>query len=195
MNYKEVEDFLNANSDIILTTDSDDGRINSQQDERNVIEKINYVLGISKTKSGDRDVYDLHINDGEDLKIVEPNNFSNTVSFLKLARMLNLGGNNFKQIIDSYRLKKQNGEIKLVSDYVIVFLNKKTKKFTITSLTELPIKDIVVNPSNGIQTRIPTQRVERTYDEKFNLVHELFLTYMRKRVLDLAKQWENTING
>ena len=61
--------------------------------------------------------------------IVEPENFTNTISFTKLAKMLNLKGNKNNTICKSYLKQKSLGQLKLVEDYQIVFLNKKTKKF------------------------------------------------------------------
>jgi hypothetical protein len=195
MNYKEIEETLNQYNDWNITSISDDGRVNSQDSEGFVCEKINSILGITKIKTSNREKYDLYIKGGEDLKIVEPNSFTNTISFTKLAKMLNLKGNNNNSIFESYQTKKNNGELKLVEDYVIVFLNKQTKKITIASLTELPEECIAVNPSNCIQTKIPTNRVERTQDEKFELVHNLFIDYINKRILTPAKNWEKLING
>jgi predicted component of viral defense system (DUF524 family) len=195
MNYKEIEEKLNQYNDWNITSISDDGRVNSQDSESFICEKINNILGITKTKTSNREKYDLYMKGGQDLKIVEPNSFTNTISFTKLAKMLNLKGNSNNTIFDSYQTKKMNGELKLVEDYVIVFLNKQTKKITIASLTELPEESITVNPSNCIQTKIPTNRVERTYDEKFNLVHNLFIEYINKRILTPAKNWEKLING
>jgi hypothetical protein len=62
-------------------------------------------------------------------------------------------------------------------------------------LTELPLDCIAVNPSNGIQTKIPTSLINRTDDEKFELVHTLFIEYINKRILNPAKEWEILING
>ena len=105
-------------------------------------------------------------------------------------------GTTNKLISKSYKDKKNKNEIKLVSDYQIVFFNKQTKKFLICSLTQLPLDCIIVNPSNGIQTKIPTISLfERTNEEKFNLVHNLFIEYINKRILNPAKEWENLING
>jgi hypothetical protein len=196
MTYKEIENKLNQYSDWDIPLISDDGRLNSQNAEIGISEKINTILGIIKTKKRNREENDLYIlNSGEDLKIVEPDNFTNTICFTKLAKMLNLNGSNNNSIFNSYQKKKLLGEIKLVKDYQIIFLNKKNKKFIICSLTELPDDCITVNPSNCIQTKIPTLTVKRTDDEKFNLVHNLFITYINKRILDPAKKWESLING
>jgi replication fork clamp-binding protein CrfC len=193
--YKEYEDILNSYDDWLLSNDSDDGRVNSLMSEKGIVESIVERLGLTKTKEGNRDDNDLYIKEGEDLKIVLPNNFTNTISFLKLAKMLNLEGDNYNTIGHSYEKQKNNNEIKLVDDYVIVFLNKKTKKFTICSLTELPIECITVNPSNGVQTKIPTYLVSRTVDEKFELVHSLLKGYINKRILIPSKIWGPLLNG
>jgi hypothetical protein len=192
----DVQNKLNEYNDWVVPKVSDDGRINSQNAERQMVKKINNILNITKTKSYNREEKDLYINDwGEDLKIVEPENFTNTISFRKLAKMLNLKGGNFDSIAKSYRKNKEKNQLKLVSDYVIIFYNKKTKKFTISSLTELPEECIMVNPSNCVQTKIPTTKINRTDYEKFELVHKLFIEYIDKRVLNPAKEWEFLING
>jgi hypothetical protein len=193
--YKKYEDTLNSYDDWLLSNDSDDGRVNSLMSEKRIIESIVERLGLTKTKEGNRDDYDLYIKEGEDLKIVLPNNFTNTISFLKLAKMLNLEGSNNDTVCDSYEKQKNNNKIKLVKNYIIVFLNKKTKKFTICSLTELPIECITVNPSNGVQTKIPDYLVSRTDDEEFELVHSLFIEYINKRILIPAIKWGPLING
>jgi hypothetical protein len=195
MKYKEIENSLNQFNDWEVQEISDDGRRNSQHSEEYICKKINERLNISKSKTHNREPKDLYLLEGgEDLKIVDPKNFTNTISFTKLAKMLNLKGNNDAVICESYEEKKLKGKIKLVEDYPIVFLNKKNKKFTICLLTELPKDCITVNPSNCIQTKIPTSRVIRTDDEKFNLVHNLFIEYINKRILSPAKKWEKLIN-
>lgn len=195
MSYKKIENTLNQYEDWILTSNSDDGRKNSQDDEESICEKIKEIVGVKKNKTHNREKCDLYLLTGEDLKIVEPDNFTNTISFTKLAKMLNLKGNNNKTICKSYFKQKSLGQLKLVEDYQIVFLCKKTKKFKICSLTELPDNCIVVNPSNCIQTKIPDSTVLRNDDEKFNLVHGLFIEYINKRILTPAKEWELIING
>lgn len=195
MEYVEIENSLNQFNDWDIEVISDDGRRNSQDAEEEICKKINERLNISKTKTHNREASDLYLLEGEDLKIVEPGNFTNTISFLKLAKMLNLKGSNMNTVFNSYIDKKQKGEIKLVENYVIVFLNKKTKKFTICEITELPKECIAVNPSNGIQTKIPSSIVTRTNEEKFELVHNLFKEYINKRILNPAKKWETVING
>ena len=110
MNYKEIEETLNQYNDWNITSISDDGRVNSQDSEGFVCEKINSILGITKIKTSNREKYDLYIKGGEDLKIVEPNSFTNTISFTKLAKMLNLKGNNNNTIFESYQTKKNNGD-------------------------------------------------------------------------------------
>lgn len=195
MEYKEVENILNQYNDWDILIVSDDGRRNSQESEEGICKKINERLNLNKIKTHNREENDLYISNGEDLKCVEPGNFTNTICFTKLAKMLNLEGKSNKSICKSYKNKKNKNEIKLVDDYQIVFFNKQTKKFLICSLTQLPLDCIVVNPSNGIQTKIPTSLIERTNDEKFNLVHNLFIEYINKRILIPAKDWENLING
>jgi hypothetical protein len=193
--YKKYEDTLNSYDDWLLSNNSDDGRVNSLMSEKGITESIVERLGLTKVKKSNRDEHDLYIKEGEDLKIVLPNNFTNTISFLKLAKMLNLEGSNNDTVCDSYKKQKNNNKIKLVKNYIIVFLNKKTKKFTICSLTELPIECITVNPSNGVQTKIPTYLVSRTDDEEFELVHSLFIEYINKRILIPSIKWGPLING
>ena len=193
--YKKYEDTLNSYDDWLLSNDSDDGRVNSLMSEKGITETIVKRLDLTKIKEGNRDDYDLYMMEGEDLKIVLPNNFTNTISFLKLAKMLNLEGSDYDTVADSYAKQKNSNEIKLVNNYIIVFLNKKTKKFTICSLTELPIECITVNPSNGVQTKIPTYLVSRTDDEEFELVHSLFIGYINKRILIPSVKWGPLING
>lgn len=195
MMYKEIENILNQYDDWDLTTISDDGRRNSQESEENICKKIEEIIGVKKTKTRNREAYDLYLLLGEDLKIVEPENFTNTISFTKLAKMLNLKGNTNDDIRKSYINQKLSGQLKLVKDYQIIFLNKKNKKFKICSLTELPISCITVNPSNGIQTKIPDSIVIRTEEDKFNLVHNLFIEYINKRILCPAKEWGPIIYG
>lgn len=195
MKYTEIENSLNQFNNWDIKTISDDGRRNSQYAEDKICKTINEILNISKTKTRNREASDLYLLEGEDLKIVEPGNFTNTISFLKLAKMLNLKGGNMNTVFNSYVDKKQKGEIKLVKNYVIVFLDKQTKKFTICEITELPKECIVVNPSNGIQTKIPFSLVTRTNEEKFELVHNLFKEYINKRILNPAKKWGTVLNG
>jgi hypothetical protein len=195
MTYSEIEIILNEFEDWEIPTISDDGRRNSLNAEDEICKKINERLGLTKVKSHNRSPKDLHILYGEDLKIVEPENFTNTISFTKLGKMLNLNGNNNDTILNSYQERKSLNEIKLVDDYYIIFLNKRNKKFKICSLTELPVESITVNPSNCIQTKIPNSIISRTDEEKFNLVHNLFIEYINKRILFPAKKWEKLING
>jgi hypothetical protein len=195
MTYSEIEIILNEFEDWEIPTISDDGRRNSLNAEDEICKKINERLGLTKVKSHNRSPKDLYILYGEDLKIVEPENFTNTISFTKLGKMLNLNGNNNDTILNSYQERKSFNEIKLVDDYYIIFLNKRNKKFKICSLTELPVESITVNPSNCIQTKIPNSIILRTDEEKFNLVHNLFIEYINKRILFPAKKWEKLING
>jgi hypothetical protein len=195
MSYKEIENILNQYEDWDLISISDDGRRNSLDSEENICKKIKERVGVKKPKTRNREEYDLYLLLGEDLKIVEPENFTNTISFTKLAKMLNLKGNSNDTIRKSYTKQKLSGQLKLVNDYQIIFLNKKNKKFKICSLTELPTSCITVNPSNCIQTKIPDSIVIRTEDDKFNLVHNLFIEYINKRILTPAKEWGPIING
>jgi hypothetical protein len=195
MTYKEIEDKLNQFEFWSVTSLSDDGRRNSQDSEEDICKKINEIISVTKLKTRNREEFDLYLINGEDLKIVEPENFTNTISFTKLSRMLNLKGNNNHTICKSYYKQKSLGQLKLVKDYQIIFLNKKNKKFKICSLTELPIDCITVNPSNCIQTKIPDSIVLRNDEEKFKLVHDLFIEYINKRILNPAKKWGIIING
>jgi hypothetical protein len=195
MSYKKIENTLNQYEDWVLTSNSDDGRKNSQDSEESICEKIKEIVGVKKNKTHNREKCDLYLLTGEDLKIVEPDNFTNTISFTKLAKMLNLKGNSNDTIRKSYTKQKLSGQLKLVKDYQIIFLNKKNKKFKICSLTELPNSCITVNPSNCIQTKIPDSIVIRTEDDKFNLVHNLFIEYINKRILNPAIEWGPIING
>jgi hypothetical protein len=195
MNYNKIENLLNDYSDWDIKEVSDDGRVNSLNSENDIVKKINERVGVVKFKTYNREKYDLYLLEGEDLKILEPDNFTNTLSFTKLAKLLNLSGNSFKAIHKSYVKQKKLGELKLVDDYRIIFLNKKNKKFKICSLTELPINCIAVNPSNGIQTKIPKTLLQRSDIEKFELIHGLFIEYINKRILNHAKEWETAING
>ena len=196
MTYCEIENKLNEYTDWVIPIISDDGRRNSQNAEDEMCEKINEIFSVKKKKKHNREKMDLYlIGEGEDLKLVEPENFTNTICFTKLANMLNLTGNNFSSVCKSYEKQKEKNNIKLTQDYVIIFFNKETKKFTIVSLTELPEDCIVVNPSNCIQTKIPTTKVNRTDYEKFELVHRLFIEYIKKRILNPAEEWKQVING
>jgi hypothetical protein len=195
MTYKEIEDKLNQFEFWNVTSLSDDGRRNSQNSEEDICKKINEIISVTKLKTRNREEFDLYLINGEDLKIVEPENFTNTISFTKLSRMLNLKGSNNDTICKSYHKQKSLGQLKLVKDYQIVFLNKKNKKFKICSLTELPTDCITVNPSNCIQTKIPDSVVLRNDEEKFKLVHDLFIEYITKRILNPAKKWGTIING
>lgn len=195
MTLKEIENILNSNEDWSIKTNFDDGRRNSQDSEEEICDKINKIFKPNKIKKKNREEHDLYLTDGEDLKVVEPENFTNTISFTKLAKMLNLKGNSNESIFKSYMSKKNKKEIKLIKDYKIIFLNKLTKKFTVCCLTELPNECITVNPSNCIQTKIPKNLIERNDDEKFNLVHGLFIEYINKRILNPAKNWEIVLNG
>lgn len=193
--YKEIENILNQYNDWCVPIISDDGRMDSQQAEPNICRLINERLNVGKIKTHNRAAMDLHMLIGEDLKCVQPDNYTNTISFTKLTKMLNLEGGTQKSIRTSYKNKKNKGEIKLVNDYYIIYLNKQTNKFTICSITELPLECITVNPSNGIQTKIPTYLVSRTDDEKFELIHSLFIEYINKRILNHAKEWGDIIYG
>jgi hypothetical protein len=195
MVYGEIEHILNQYDDWDLITKSDDGRVNSQYSEPDICDKINQRINVKKLKTNNREPSDLYINLGEDLKIVEPENFTNTICFTKLAKMLNLTGNNNKSICKSFAKQKKLGEIKLIEDYQIVYLNKQTKKFKICSLTQLPYDCITVNPSNCIQTKIPNFLIDRDENEKFNLVYQIFLEYINKRILNPAKEWGSILNG
>ena len=195
MTYQEIEDILNQYDDWEIPTTSDDGRRDSQEAEKNICKRINEILNIKKLKTHNREPKDLYLLDnGEDLKIVDPENFTNTICFTKLAKMLNLEGSNNDVICKSYKNKKVKGDIKLVDDYIIVFLNKKTKKFVICPITELPDECITINPSNCVQTKIPTSRINRNSEEKYELIHNLFIGYINKRILNPAKEWEKIIN-
>ena len=77
--YKKYEDILNSYDDWLLSNNSDDGRVNSLMSEKGIVESIVERLGLTKTKEGNRDDNDLYIKEGEDLKIVLPNNFTNTI--------------------------------------------------------------------------------------------------------------------
>lgn len=195
MNYKEIENKLNEYNDWVVLKGSDDGRKNSQDSEEDFCKKINERICVKKHKSKNREKYDLYLIDGEDLKILDPENFTNTISITKLASMLNIRGNSLKSIAKSYKKQKESNQLKLIQDYTIVFYCKKTQKFKICSLTELPKECIVVNPSNGIQTKIPNYTETRSDSEKFELVYGLFIEYINKRILNPAKTWENLING
>lgn len=195
MKYEEIETILNQYDDWEVPTTSDDGRRNSQDAEKSICKRINEIFNIEKIKTHNREPKDLYLLDGgEDLKIVDPENFTNTISFTKLAKMLNLKGNSVDSIRKSYQNKKLKKEIKLIEDYIIVFLNKKTKKFVICPITELPDDCIVINPSNCVQTKIPTSRVNRSCDEKYQLIHGLFTEYINKRILKPSKEWEKLID-
>jgi predicted component of viral defense system (DUF524 family) len=194
MEYKKIENILNEET-WEITNEHDDGRRNSLDSEDSIIKKINKLLSLEKTKQFNRESNDLYIFNGEDIKIVEPGNFTNTVSFLKMSKMLNLSGNNYNSVCNSYQEKKKKNEIKLHHDYTILYLNKKTKKFKIVLLTELPKECVTVNPSNGIQTKIPEYLVKRTEEEKFELVHNLFVEYINKRINIPSENWKRAFNG
>ena len=193
-NVKEIIDILNTFSNYTLSNKSDDGSVNSLDSEDKLVEDI--ILNLSSIssvkvegKSSNRDEHDLTfkifdingdllISEGVDIKIVEPSNFTNTVSFIKLSRMINLSGNSYETVAKSYSDKKIKNELKLIGDYSILFFDKSTSKFRHTYLSEMNNSDAVANPSNCIQTKIPTETVSRTEEEKFEFIHGLWKSYI-----------------
>ena len=103
-NVKEIVEVLNTFNNYTLSNKSDDGRVNSLDSEDKLVEDI--ILNLSDmtsiridSKSTNRDEHDLVFNihdidgslilsEGTDIKIVEPSNFTNTVSFIKLSKMI-----------------------------------------------------------------------------------------------------------
>ena len=131
------------------------------------------------------------LSEGVDIKIVEPSNFTNTVSFIKLSKMINLCGNSYETVAKSYSDKKLKGELKLKSDYSILFFDKSTNKFKHVYLSEMSVSDAVANPSNCIQTKIPTTVVSRNDEEKFEFIHGLWKSYIYKRIVSPAELFKD----
>lgn len=51
--------------------------------------------------------------------------------------------------------------------------------------------DVTTNPSNCVQTKMPTAIVNRTEKEKFDFIHSLWKSYIYKRVVAPAKLCES----
>jgi hypothetical protein len=204
---KEVVDYLNTFNNYQLSNSSDDGRVNSLTSEDllvSTIEKnLSHYSNIKvEPKTSNRQEHDFVLSlidnsgesiftEGHDIKIVEPSNFTNTVSFVKLSKMLNLDGMSYETVIKSYEKKSKACDIKLTQDYSILFFNKSTMKFFHCYLSEMPNNDVTTNPSNCIQTKLPTELVTRTEEEKFNFIHSLWKGYIYKRVVAPAKLCES----
>ena len=206
-NVKEIVEVLNTFNNYTLSNKSDDGRVNSLDSEDKLVEDI--ILNLSDmtsiridSKSTNRDEHDLVFNihdidgslilsEGTDIKIVEPSNFTNTVSFIKLSKMINLSGNSYETVAKSYSDKKVKGELKLTSDYSILFFDKSTNKFKHVYLSEMSLSDAVANPSNCIQTKIPTAIVSRNDEEKFEFIHGLWKSYIYKRIVSPAELFKD----
>jgi hypothetical protein len=204
---KEIVDVLNTFNNYTLSNKSDDGRVNSLDSEDKLVEDI--ILNLSSMssikvdgKSNNRDEHDLTfkifdikgellISEGSDIKIVEPSNFTNTISFIKLSRMINLSGTSYETVAKSYSDKKSKGELKLTSDYSILFFDKSNNKFKHVYLSEMSTSDAVANPSNCIQTKIPTAIVNRTEEEKFEFIHGLWKSYIYKRIVSPAELFKD----
>jgi len=203
-NIKDVVDYLNTFDNYRISSDSDDGRINSLRSEDSLVNSIMENLSnlpnvkvVGKTANRDENDFSLVISDdsgneifseGTDIKIVDPQNFTNTVSFVKLSKMINLSGNSYETVINSYNKQE---DIKLVSDYSILFFDKSKNKFVHVYLSEMTTTDVTTNPSNCIQTKIPTSIVSRTEKEKFDFIHSLWKSYIYKRVVAPAKLCES----
>jgi hypothetical protein len=205
-NIKDIVAYLNEFSNYQLSNLSDDGRVNSLTSEDLLVKcitdnlsTINYVSIDGKTSNRQDSDLILNIKDGDtiifsegtDIKIVEPSNFTNTVSFVKLSKMLNLSGTSYETVIKSYTKKKSEDDIKLTQDYSILFFNKSTMKFFHCYLSEMPDGDVTTNPSNCIQTKLPNNLVTRTEQEKFDFIHSLWKGYIYKRVVAPAKLCES----
>jgi hypothetical protein len=206
-NVKEIIDLLNTFSNYKLSNKSDDGRVNSLESEDKLVEDI--ILNLSNMsvikvdgKSTNRDEHDLTfkifdingdllISEGVDIKIVEPGNFTNTISFIKLSRMINLSGTSYETVAKSYSDKKSKGELRLTNDYSILFFDKITNKFKHVYLSEMAPVDVVANPSNCIQTKIPTSVVIRSDEEKFEFIHSLWKSYIYKRIVSPAELFKD----
>jgi hypothetical protein len=206
-NVKEIVDILNTFNNYTLSNKSDDGRVNSLDSEDKLVEDI--ILNLSSIsiikvegKSTNRDEHDLIFNiydidgslivsEGVDIKIVEPSNFTNTVSFIKLSKMINLSGNSYETVARSYSDKKSKDELKLTSDYSILFFDKSANKFKHFYLSEMSASDVVTNPSNCIQTKIPTGVISRTEEEKFEFIHGLWKSYIYKRIVSPAELFKD----
>lgn len=203
-NIKDVVDYLNTFDNYRISSDSDDGRINSLRSEDSLVNSIMENLSnlpnvkvVGKTANRDENDFSLVISDdsgneifseGTDIKIVDPQNFTNTVSFVKLSKMINLSGNSYETVINSYNKQE---DIKLVSDYSILFFDKSKNRFVHVYLSEMTTTDVTTNPSNCIQTKIPTSIVSRTEKEKFDFIHSLWKSYIYKRVVAPAKLCES----
>jgi hypothetical protein len=203
-NIKEVVAYLNTFNNYQISTASDDGRVNSLTSEDSLVKTITNNLStitnidiISKTSNRDENDFNIVIKDdlgdvifseGTDIKIVDPQNFTNTVSFVKLSKMINLSGNSYETVIKNYN---SSTDIKLTSDYSILFFDKTNNKFIQVYLSEMSKNDVTTNPSNCIQTKIPTSIISRTEEEKFNFIHSLWKSYIYKRVVAPAKLCES----
>ncbi len=203
-NIKEVVAYLNTFNNYQISTASDDGRVNSLTSEDSLVKTITNNLStitnidiISKTSNRDENDFNIVIKDdlgniifseGTDIKIVDPQNFTNTVSFVKLSKMINLSGNSYETVIKNYN---SSTDIKLISDYSILFFDKTNNKFIQVYLSEMSKNDVTTNPSNCIQTKIPTSIILRTEEEKFNFIHSLWKSYIYKRVVAPAKLCES----
>lgn len=202
-NIKDIVEYLNEFDNYTLSNDSDDGRVNSLNSEVGLVSVI--ITNLSKlsnikidSKISNRDEHDIVINlydsnsnlllkEGLDIKIVYPSNFTNTISFVKLSKMIGLSGSSYENIIPSYGKMITEGNLSLVSDYSILFFNKQTNKFIHCYLSEMTLSDVTANPSNCIQTKIPTSLVKRNDIEKVEFVHNLWKSYMKKRIIDPAE--------
>ena len=199
-NIKDIVTYLNTFSNYKLSNLSDDGRVNCQISEDSLVKRItdnlstiNYINVEGKTKNREDSDLTFNIKDADsiiysewaDIKIVEPSNFTNTVSFIKLSKMLNLKGSSYEPVIKSYTKKESEGDIKLIKDYSILFFNKSTMKFFHCYLSEMPDGDVTTNPSNCIQTKLPNGLVTRTEEEKFYFINSLWKKFIHKRIVSL----------
>jgi hypothetical protein len=203
-NIKEVVEYLNTFTNYKLSSASDDGRVNSLTSEDLIVttiaENLSQLKNISvKTKLTNRDENDFTLeikddlgnvifNEGTDIKIVDPQNFTNTVSFVKLSKMINVSGNSYETVIKNYN---ESQDLKLTSDYSILFFDKTSNKFIHVYLSEMSKSDVTTNPSNCIQTKIPTSIIDRNSEEKFKFIHSLWKSYIYKRVVAPAKLCES----
>lgn len=198
-------EFVNPFSPEFIVEDFKDGRKESEKQEE-LIREFLINLNDKAFKYGFKFKNRLDVNDErstedliiEDLLAIEPTEHLCNIKSLQSKNASNIGkdeiigyaltGDNksYKtaQITELFINKVKNDDKKVTYGFYFYISYKKDKKtFSTHELSYMSQDDIIINPTNFLQSKMAYKSTYRTSEERFDFLWENFKMYVRKNLI------------
>jgi hypothetical protein len=199
------DEFVNPFFPEFIVKDFKDKRKESEKQE-DLIRQFLFNLNDKALKYGFKFKNRLNVDDErstedlliEDLLSIEPTEHFCNIKSLESKNASNIGKDQIigyavtgknkpyktEQMIELFTSKVKNNDAKVTDGFYFYISYKKDKKtFSTHELSYMSEDDIIINPTNFLQSKMAHKCVYRTSEERFNFLWENLKTYVRKNII------------